>query len=64
MVLGGCRSFHVLVTTDSRAHNVWKVRVVKYIGVYGQIKSADKKYCHDQKWRRKREEISFRTRGF
>ena len=49
---------------DSRAHNVRKVRVVKYIVVYGQIKAADQKYCHNQKWRRKLKEISFRTRGF
>ena len=28
---------------DSRAHNVRKVRVVKYIVVYGQIKAADQK---------------------
>ena len=48
----------------SRAHDVRKVRVVKYIVVYGQIKAADQKYCHNQKWRRKRKEISFRTRGF
>ena len=26
---------------DSRAHNVRKVRVVKYIVVYGQIKATD-----------------------
>ena len=31
---------------DSRAHNVRKVRVVKYIVIYGQIKAADQKYCH------------------
>ena len=49
---------------DSRAHNVRKVRVVKYIVVYGQIKAADQKYCHNQRWRRKLKEISFRTRGF
>ena len=49
---------------DSRAHNVRKVQVVKYIVVYGQIKAADQKYCHNQKWRRKLKEISFRTRGF
>ena len=49
---------------DSRAHNVRKVRVVKYIVVYGQIRAADQKYCHNQKWRRKLKEISFRTRGF
>ena len=36
---------------DSRAHNVRKVRVVKYIVVYGQIKAADQKYCHSQRWR-------------
>ena len=36
--------------------NVRKDRVVKYIVVYGQIKVADQKYCHNQ--------ISFRTRGF
>ena len=36
---------------DSRAHNVRKVRVVKYIVVYGQIKAADQKYCHNQRWR-------------
>ena len=45
---------------DSRAHNVRKVRVVKYIVVYGQIKAADQKYCHKQKLK----EISLRTRGF
>ena len=50
--------------SDSRAHNVRKVRVVKYIVFYGQIKAADPKYCHNQKWRRKLKEISFRTRGF
>ena len=49
---------------DTRAHNARKVRVVKYIVVYGQIKAADQKYCHNQKWRRKLKEISFRTRGF
>ena len=49
---------------DSRAHNVRKVRVVKYIVVYGQIKAADQEYCYNQKWRRKLKEISFRTRGF
>ena len=49
---------------DSRAQNVRKVRVVKYIVVYGQIKAADQKYCHNQRWRRKLKEISFRTRGF
>ena len=49
---------------NSRAHNDRKVRVVKYIVVYGQIKAADQKYCHSQRWRRKLKEISFRTRGF
>ena len=49
---------------DSRAHNVRKVRVVKYIVVYGQIKTADQKYCHNQRWRRNLKEISFPTRGF
>ena len=49
---------------DSQAHNVRKVRVVKYIVVYGQIKAADQNYCHNQKWRRKLLEISFRTRCF
>ena len=34
---------------DSRAHNVRKVRVVKYIDVYGQIKAADQNYYHNQK---------------
>ena len=34
---------------DSRAHNVGKVRLVKYIVVYGQIKVADQKYCHNQR---------------
>ena len=34
---------------DSRAHNVRKVRVVKYIVVYGQIKAADQNYYHNQK---------------
>ena len=38
--------------------------MVKYIVFYGQIKAADQKYCHNQKWRRKLKEISFRTRGF
>ena len=38
---------------DSRAHNVRKVRGVKYIAVYGQIKAADKEYCQIQNWRRK-----------
>ena len=42
MVLTACFYF------DSRAHNVRKVRVVKYIVVYGQIKAADQKYCHNQ----------------
>ena len=32
--------------------------------VYGQIKAADQKYCHNQKWQQKLKEISFRTRGF
>ena len=50
--------------SDSWAHNVQKVRVVKYIVVYGQIKAADQKYCHNQKWRQKLKEISFQTRGF
>ena len=49
---------------DSQAHNVRKVRVVKYIAVYGQIKATDQKYCHNQKWPRNLKEISFRTRGF
>ena len=49
---------------DFRAHNVRKVRAVKYIVVYGQMKAADQKYCHNQRWRRKLKEISFRTRGF
>ena len=40
---------------DSRAHNVRKVRVVKYILVYGQIKAADQK-----KKEKLRKEISFR----
>ena len=60
--------FAMVLTTgfycDSWAHKVRKVRMVKYIVVYGQIKAADKKYCHNQKWRRKLKEISFRTRGF
>ena len=47
-----------------RAHNVRKVRVVKYIVVYRQIKAADQKYCYNQRWRRKLKEISFRTGGF
>ena len=49
---------------DSSAHNVRKVRGVRYIVVYGQIKAADQKYCHNQRRRRKLKEISFRTRGF
>ena len=32
--------------------------------VFGQIKAADQKYCHKQRWRRKLKEISFRTRRF
>ena len=28
---------------DSRAHHVWKLRVVKYMVVYSQIKAADQK---------------------
>ena len=40
-------SFAMVLTAgfycDSRAHNVRKVRVVKYIVVYGQIKAADQK---------------------
>ena len=46
------------------SHNVRKVRVVKYIVVYDQIKAADQKYCHNQKRQRKLKEISFRKRGF
>ena len=46
------------------SHNVRKVRVVKYIVVYDQIKATDQKYCHNQKRQRKLEEISFRKRGF
>ena len=46
---------------DSRAHNFRKARVVKYIVVYGQIKAAAQKYCHNQRWRRKLKEVSFRT---
>ena len=49
---------------DFRAHNVRKVRAVKYTVVYGQMNAADQKYCHNQRWRRKLKEISFRTRGF
>ena len=30
---------------DSRAHNARKVRVVKYIVVYSQIKAADQKFA-------------------
>ena len=52
------------VYCDSWAHNVQKVRVVKCIVVCGQIKAADQKYCHNQKWRQKLKEISFPTRGF
>ena len=48
----------------SRAHNVRKVGMVKYIVVYGQIKAADQKYSHNQRWRRKLKETSSRTRGF
>ena len=55
--------FAVVLTSgfycDSRAHNVRKVRVVKYIVVYGQIKAADQKYCRNQRWRRKLKEIRF-----
>ena len=49
---------------DSRTHNVRKVRVVKYISGYGQIKAADQKYCNNQRWRRNLKEINFRTIGF
>ena len=49
---------------DSRASNVQKVGVVKYLDFYGQIKAADLKYCHNQRWRWKLKEISFRTKGF
>ena len=44
---------------ESQAHNVQKVRVVKYIVVYGQIKAADQKYCHNQKWPRNLKKIAF-----
>ena len=44
---------------NSRAHNVRKVQVVKYMVVCGQIKAADQKYCHNRKWRQKLKEISF-----
>ena len=33
--------------------NIGKVRVVKYIVVYCEIKAADQKYCQNEKWRRK-----------
>ena len=60
--------FAMVLTTgfycDSWAHNVRKVRLVKYIVVYGQIETADQKYYHNQKWRRELNEIIFRTRGF
>ena len=49
---------------DSRTHNVRKVRVVKYISGYGQIKAADQKYCNNQRWWRNLKEINFRTIGF
>ena len=49
---------------DSRAHNVRKVRVVKYISGYGQIKATDQKYCNNQRGRRNLKEINFRTIGF
>ena len=49
---------------DSRAHNVRKVRVVKYIVVYSQIKYGDQTYSHNQKLRRRLKEISFRRRRF
>ena len=49
---------------DSRTHNVRKVRVVKYISGYRQIKAADQKYCNNQRWRRNLKEINFRTRFF
>ena len=49
---------------DSWAHSVRKIRVVKYIVVYDQIKAPDQKYCHNPRWRRKLKVISFRTRGF
>ena len=44
---------------DSRAHHVWKLRVVKYIVVYSQIKAADQKFATT-----KNGDESFRTRGF
>ena len=49
---------------DSQTHNVRKVRVVKYISGYGQIKAADQKYCNNQRWRRNLKEMNFRTIGF
>ena len=30
---------------DSRAHHVWKLRVVEYILVFSQIKAADQKFA-------------------
>ena len=30
---------------DSRAHHVWKLRVVEYIVVFSQIKAADQKFA-------------------
>ena len=48
-----CNGFNRWFLLWFRAHNVRKVRVVKYIFVYGQIKAADEKYGHNQKWRRK-----------
>ena len=49
---------------DSRAHNIRKVRVVKYIVVYDQIKAADQKYCHNQKWRRKTQRNKLTNKRF
>ena len=42
-----------------RAHHVWKLRVVKYIVVYSQIKAADQKFATTKNG----DEI-FRTRRF
>ena len=61
--------WHAVVLTagfygDFRTHNVRKVRVLKYIFVYGQIKAADQKYWQKEKGQWKICETSFWTRGF
>ena len=50
--------------SDSRAHNVGKVLVAKYLVVYGQIKAADQKYCPNQKQGRKTQRNKLSNKRF